>query len=325
MKTFEELINEVGAATVYSGTDVDEATQGALLEWLFDRYLSMYDGDEQKWIRRFRRQLNMFYPMYMDYLRVQDVRASMDPFITEFMERVHSGEATSTNGDTTTKSVTGSTSGSDRTITDDRTVRTPNLATDTINNNTRTDNLANSSTSTDTGTVGNVGTVDITDNGKTRGMNIAYPEANMGSIPQTIDNFPTDISYASGETDGFNRNIRDEDTSSTETRNLQSTTSGTQTGTVSDSGTGRVTETGTETTDFDGDVTKTTTGSNTSSESITNAGTDARSDRSEEIEQGRHASIAELLPKAVSAITSTNAIKFLVNNLLVCFDNYSEL
>ena len=84
-------------------------------------------------------------------------------------------------------------------------------------------------------------------------------------------------------------------------------------------------QSGTETTEFDGNVTKNLTESANGQETNTNATTGEHKDKSQDIDQGRHESPADILPRAISAITSTNSIKWLVNNLLICFDNYCEI
>ena len=323
--TFQELNDSIGAEEIYSGTQVDEVTQGALLEWLFDRYLSMEGDDTTTWLRRYRRALNMNYPIYMDYVRVESVRSNFDPFITEFMERIHEDNGTSTNTGSTTKNGSGSKSGSDRTVTDNQQVRTPDLVTNGSTGNTRTDALATSNTNSQTGTEGVSGSDNATDNGTQRSMAVTYPEANIGAIPADIDNFPSNIDYASGESDVFSKNIHNGSNTSTSTKNLTTTDSGTQTGTVTDQGTNRVTETGTESVDFDGNVTKSTGESNMFTESNSNSGQTIDQRNSEETEQGRHESPADILPRAISAITSTNSIQWLVSKMCNCFDNYAEI
>lgn len=443
--TFEELTDLVGSQAIYTGTTVDNATQAALLEWLFDRYLSAdirdTDRDTTRWMRQYRRNVNMYYPIYMDYLRVESVRSNMDPFITEFMERTHEDEGTTTLTGSTSKTSQGSKSDSEHTVTDNsnvrtpnltiadqgsksdnehtitdnsetrtpdltttdngtssentvidenehtvtdnQEVRTPNLTTSGTSGNTRTDNLTAQTNGSDTGNVVTDTVIDSTVDSQTRAMNIAYPEANMGSIPSTLNGFPSDISYAEGEADTFGNTHQIDDNQVTETRNLANSSTTTNTGTVTDSGTSSSQETGTDTkdidgdvttdrtadntvsgstsgthreqgtetkdfdgdvtrtltgsdsntrtetgtdrTDFDGDVTRTVTGSDQSTETGSNTQETQDSRETKETEQGRHESPADLLPRAVSAITSTNAIKWFVKQLLKCFDNYEEI
>jgi len=325
MITFQELNDNIGAEEIYSGTSVDSATQGALLEWLFDRYLAIYSDDITNWLRKYRRNLNMYYPIYMDYLRIESVRSNFDPFITEFMERIHEDNGTSTNTGSSTKNGSGSNSSLDRTTTDNLQVRTPDLVTNGSTGNTRTDALATSNTNSQTGTEGSSSTDRATDTGKQRQINIAYPEANMSGIPTDIDVAPASIDYASSAVEGQSKNEHTGSASNSTSRNLNTTDSGTQTGTVTDLGTNRVTETGTESIDFDGSVVKSSSGSHIDTEQTVNNGQVIDRRETSETEQGRHASIAELLPKAISAITATNSIKWLVDKMLNCFDNYSEI
>lgn len=324
--TFEELNDTMGAAEIYSGTTVDSATQGALLEWLFDRYLSMSEHEPvNTWLRRYRRQLNMLYPIYQDYLRVEAVRSNMDPFITEFIERVHENEGTATNSGSSTKQTSGSDSGQDRTVTDNTNVRTPDLTTESESGNVQNNNLRDTSTNTDSGTVTASHSEQSVGNGKNRGMSIEYPEANMGSIPQDIDSFPSSINYAAGEQDSFSRSTNQGSSSDSESRNLVQSGGSTHTGTVTDTGNSTVNESGTDTNKFDGIVTRNNSATHTTSETDTNNGESRNRDKGQEIEQGRHESPADLLPRAISAITSTNSIKWLVKNILVCFDNYEPI
>lgn len=325
MMTFQELNDNLGAEEIYSGTSVDSATQGALIEWLFDRYLSMLGNDTTNWLRKYRRNLNMYYPIYMDYLRIESVRSNFDPFITEFMERIHEDNGTSTNTGTSTKNGSGSNSSSDRTVTDNIQVRTPDLVTNGTTGNTRTDALATSNTNSQTGTEGSSSSDSATDVGKQRTINIAYPEANMSGIPTDIDVAPASIDYASSAVEGQSKNEHIGSSSNSTSRNLTTTDSGTQTGTVTDQGTNRVTEKGTESIDFDGTVVKSNSGSHMDTEQTVNNGQVINNSNSAETEQGRHESIAELLPKAVSAITATNSIKWLVGKMMNCFDNYAEI
>lgn len=312
MKTFEDVIEELGAGTVYAGTDVDNATKGALLEWLFD--LNICTGDDsQKFCRYYRRQLNMVYPLYVDYLKLEAVRSNMDPFITEYMDHTHEDDKTLSG--TATKANTGTVAdnGSITDTAESQTVRTPDITTTTSSTNTETRNLSSSSASD----ANHEEESEV--NTKNRSVNIAYPEANLNSLPLGIDDMPTDIDYAAAENDSFGR------TNTEGTSEDHSTGSNTETGTVEDDASGTGHEGGTETTDYDGSSTKTMTNTRTNnlSESVSTSGTEATDYESHD--EGRHESEADILPRAIKAITTTNAIKWLVKSLQVCFDNFSEL
>lgn len=320
MMTFEELINKEGAATVYSGTNVDAATQGALLEWCFDRALS--DEDTTKWLRYYRRNLNMYYPIYLDRLRVESVRSNMDPFITEFVERLREDTGSSTSSGTSSKNTQNSLTERDETTTDNTNVRTPDLTTTGTNSDTQSVQGTSGNTSRTLGDVTNTGSEDATDNSTQRSMQIQYPEANMASIPQDVDNFPTSIDYAEGESDVFAKKVHNGSNTNTQSTDSTVTDNGTQSSTTTGSGSNSVTETGTDTNKFDGSVIKTHSNTGTGTESNTDSHSQEDTRKAEETEQGRHESPADILPRAIQAITSTNSIKWLVDTMQICFDNY---
>lgn len=93
--TFEELVNNEGASNVYANTSVDEATQAALMEWLFDRNLC---DEPATFCRYYRRNLNKYYPQYLDLVRVLTVRDNMDPYVTYYFEHVGTDSGTGKTG-----------------------------------------------------------------------------------------------------------------------------------------------------------------------------------------------------------------------------------
>lgn len=324
--TFEQLNDQLGAETIYSGTSVDQATQGALLEWCFDRVLTISDESEiNTWLRYYRRNLNMFYPIYQDRLRIESVRSNMDPFITDFMERIHEDTTTSTSAGTRVKNGTHGDSDSEQTITDNTGVRTPDLTTTGSNSDTQTNSSTSSNSSRTLGETTSAGTDSTEDNTKTRGLNIQYPEANLNGVPVDIDGFPSTVDYAEGESDTFGKQEHEGSSTSSQTTDNTTTDSGSQNSTSTASGTNSVRETGHDTNKFDGNVvrTKSSNGNNTESETNTGSSSDSRS--GEDTEQGRHESPADILPRAIQAITSTNSIKWFVDTLQICFDNYHEI
>lgn len=312
MKTFEDVIEELGAGTVYSGTSVDNATKGALLEWLFDLYICTGD-DAQKFCRYYRRQLNMVYPMYLDYLKLETARDEMNAFITEYIDRTHEDEKTLSGSSTRTSEGSQTGTGRVEDTTDNTTVRTPDITVAGTSSNTETRDLAGSSDSDGTNHQ------EAENNGKSRAVAIAYPEANLNSLPLDIDSMPTSVDYASSEQDNFTKSTNEADTTT------HTETSTTDTGTVDNSGATSSHETGTEQTDFDGSNIRVSSDSKSieNTDTMSNSGTEAN--ESSEHEQGRHESEADILPRAIKAVTTTNAIKWLVKSLQVCFDNFSEL
>ena len=312
MKTFEEVIESEGASAVYSGTNVNLATQSILFDWLADLYISTGD-DIPKFKRYYKRQLNMIYPIYLDYLKLELVRDQMDPFITEYVTRTHEDEKSLSGTDTKTGSSTVSDSGTVQDVLDSQTVRTPDLTTEGTNSNLETRNLAGTSESDSTHNG------ESEDNQKQRQVTIAYPEANLNSLPIDIDNMPTNVDYASGEIDSFMKAGHTEES----TDHTEDAT--TDTGTVNNAGTTSTSESGTETTETDQTNTRTSSNTRQGSDSETHTNTGSETNESEEHEEGRHESEADILPRAISAICSTKAILWFVKSLQVCFDNYSEL
>lgn len=312
MKTFEQVIEDKTAQVVYSGTNVNSATQGALLEWLFDLNICTGD-DEDKFCRYYRRYLNMYYPLYVDYLKLEVARGNMDPFIQELMTRTHEDEKTLSGSATRANTGTVSDTGRTEDTSESTSVRTPDITVAGTNSNTETRDLA--STSETDGTHHEEGET----NSKSRNVNIAYPEANLNSLPIDIDNMPTTIDYASAEADGFGKTTSEVDATD------HSETSSTDTGTVGNSGSNSTHETGTETNEFDGSNIRTLSNTRTNNLSETASNTGSETNNATDTDEGRHESEADILPRAIKAVTSTNAIKWLVSSLQVCFDNYSEM
>lgn len=409
-KTFQQLVDEITLEEVFSGTDVDAATQAALLEWLFDYPLC---ADDNTFLRYFRRKLNNVYPMYKDRVRISTIKGNMDPFVVDFMERLHADRSTIQGVESGTRATTGSqTDGYTTTVTDNAR-RDPHLTDQTHGTDTRTPNLtktenlsktdvssstnSNNTTetrdlSTDTST-GNTETRnlryltngsneeqrDLTtanegethSNTKNRAFNVQYPEANlgqsMGGIPSSVDNYPALIDYVSDETDTIGSADSTSEDTRTEGGEILTTTvdDRKETGTVSNSGSSTVDEDGTirtvgsgstngtdtvtgntttkevgtethasnetrtqsgyETSESTSTTINTRTGDNESSETSSLDKTQTKNGRVEEVEQGRHESVVDILPRAIKAIVSTNDLKWLVDQCLTCFDTYSCL
>ena len=326
MMTFQELNDQIGAEAIYTGTNVDLATQAVILDWCGERYLSMEPNENvSKWLTRYRRNLNSKYPIYMDYLRIESVRSNFDPFITDFMERVHEDKGSSSETGFNSRSGTESKTDGETTTTDNTQTRTPDLTTSSVSNGTSQTTGTSQNINQLVGQVIDHRDEEATDEGKARSISIAYPEANMGGIPTDIDSFPSDIDYASGEGDNLTKNTHEGNSDSTSSTNNTTTDSGSQNGTGSEHSDGTVHETGNEVTDFDGRVVKQRTESDSSQEtgSTSSSSTDQR--EVNETEQGRHESPADLLPRAIEAITKTNAIEWFINRMQICFDNYDTV
>ena len=362
---FQELVDKVGISTVFQNTSVDLATQNCILDWLFDYELCC--DDETVWLRKFRRRCNDIYPKYLALVRVMTVKENMDPFIQVFMEKIHSTtdlkNSTLTIGDTGTASQTDT-----REIVTDRDVAEldTRTSTDTYNNladahsrgaegiksQTSYTNYqerttgGSSGTNTDT-TSGDpyaiAGAVDS--NGESRSIGIAYPEANMGSIPNGVasdSGATSDIAYATSESRNFSKNhTGSQRTDQHLDQTVETEYEDSNENTKSISGSHAVTETGTDTTTRTGSVTTTKGGrldtreditvtdgltrANTHNSTKTHTAQDNDSSKLEIAEQGRTESPADILPRAVKAIIGSDEIKFLITGLMPCFDCFGRI
>lgn len=361
--TFQELVDEMSLDTIFLNTSVDVATQNALLEWFFDYDLA--DDDTSKWLRYFRRRCNDIYPKYKDLVRVMSVKSNLDPFITEFMERIHtSSDVKNLTLTIRDRNVRHLEYGKRVDTTDVKTVQPHTTKTEEFNNvRDIHDRGANGVKSTTTytnyreDTLGSVdgGSTDKTsgnpyqtsaaveNNSQGRGVSIAYPEANMGSIGSGVNGGTDNIGYASSENRswqkdnlGATRVDQKLDEKVTNTHNESNESHKTINGTHA------ITETGTDTTTRSGSIVTSMQGSDytnaikgvvydgtdstTDDGTKTHTGSDTVNGRDTDIQQGRHGvSPAEILPKAVQAIIGSDEIQYLISSMQVCFDCYGRL
>lgn len=269
--TFEELIEKQGQATVFNNTEVDAATQGALIEWFFDYPLcTPEDEDPQgtKFMRYFQRNINLYHPRYLQLLRVMGVKDNLDPYVTEYLEEVTSradhtdGENTSTFTPTTTDTSVISGGHTD--------TRTPLTRTEVeTENTTKSDNFA-----------------------------ISYPESQLDSITLDIDienpQAARSIDYASNES-------------------LGGAKSGGKTTTQ---------EIGQETNAVTYQA-ETTTTSHTGSDTTKDVSENSTTSDTEHIHKGRNESVADIIPRAMSAITGSDPFTWFKKQLTVCFDCFA--
>ena len=342
-KTFDDVITDMTAAELYKGTTVDEATQQVLYDWFFDYTICTFD-DEDKFAKYFRRNLNKLYPMYMAQLRINTVKGNFDPFVTRYMEskQEHIGNSTkdsSNKSDSTNKSHSENTSDlkseNDEipNIVNDfqeRVERNPEL------NTTVSDNGSSNTNSTvrDNNSSNSSNNSGETTNGKSNAFGISYPEANLGSIPTDINVSPSicfansqSYSLSGNNTNGSSSNQQSGNSTNTSDQNSSHNgyTSTKEQGTEVSYNTHTETQTGNTTT-----INKSN-GSNSSdynsSSDTESKGREDNSDRSNDgsIEKGRDQSPAELLQKAINAITGSNEVDWLINRMSVCFNLYETM
>lgn len=360
--TFQDLVDELGLDTVFLNTSVDVATQNCILEWYFDYELA--DDDTTTWLRKFRRRVNDIYPRYKEEVRVMSIKSNMDPFITEFMQTVHN--SSDTKNTTFTESNDGSkiiAYGKSSSYNDQDTFRPGSTEIETYNNITDTHNRGQNGIQTTTSynnyhedvTGGSSGTNTdttagdpyqttgaVTNTGKGRAINIAYPEANMNSIGTGVDGGINDIGYASNETRNWSEDHlgatrmdqhldQEVSTEYEDSNESHKTINGSQS--VTETGTDTNTKTGNKTTTHEGSDVRAKTGSTanagrdttTTENDVSKTGAETNQGQSAEVYQGRHESAADILPRAIKAIMSSDPIKDLVLEIRVCFDCYARL
>ena len=215
--SFEEYIEQ--HPELYSGTECDEATQGALLEWLFDYPIS----DESKFARYYRRRLNLLYPIYLKQVRLCSVLNNWDPFIVQYMEQLGSTGKTTDGKATTNKTTAGTTGTTNTTSRIIDATRTPELdytterdlahsnhditiaqGSDTTtgktteaatNENTGSTTVTKDLATADTGTVTNAGTETNTNT-----KDLTTTETNGGSDSRTTSQTTTENGTTTGST-----------------------------------------------------------------------------------------------------------------------------
>lgn len=378
-KTFTDVVENIGLKNIFLNTPAykDDATQAVLLEWFFDYKLGT--DDQETFLRYFRRRINQLYPRYIHQVRIYTVTSNMDPFIQHYFEKQDrvtnntSETGTATKNGTGTQTTTGTGSGT-RAQT-----RTPNLEENVTENSTETGtasgtsetnetpNLTNTKTKTGTegrtsngsrteeGTTGTTTSgsesVTETENGKSKNFAIAYPEANMSSLPTGIDDTPESIDYVSNGAYNVSKRTNNTGTTTSGTEDGEHETSVTETGsetttynttdaerqtgtrqvtgTTSDStqdthaGTTRRTNTGTETVSETTQKTDSTEVENSTSDTENKTAEREETHSLDGREQGRDESPADILPRAIAAIQSCDPVKWFIDSMSICFDCFS--
>lgn len=339
LKTFDDFISDVGQSTVFANTTIDEATQGSLIEWYGFRKVC----DNDRFLRYFQRQLNLVTHQYEEYLRIESVQ--IDPMVSEYLERqikrkgTDSGTVTRSNQETrnlsnkvnTTESGTDeSTTTRDLTAVHDGTRDTTSSGSGTVTTDT-----------TGTSKVDGTGTVEVKDVGE--GTNTNTRTSNnkhlSGNLPQSSINagggFPDSLNWEyltqqdeSKDTTTDNGTKKDNNTQTT-TRNTTDTTTtdgntqqeSTTIGTDEETSHSTDTDTGTIKTDGTTSLNRDVSGTDTGT--VESEGQDVSNKQSDEDTRerytGRHEAPQDMLDRAREYILSTNAFKWLRDQVEVCF------
>lgn len=197
LKTFREVLQEQTQAVVFGDTQIDEATQTAIVNWFQFRKVS----DNDKFVAYFQRLLKANEEQYINYMRIQTVQ--FDPLVTQYMERLLNRDGSSSEKDK------------------DTTVNTGN---DTVNTSgtAKTNNSDNSVTDSR-------GVDSTTQNGETgdKSMNAQLPQSSTGASAGLPDNLNWNYATQQDERKGTSKNnSKSESTGKT-------TNTGTSTGTAS--------------------------------------------------------------------------------------------
>ena len=305
--TFDEIITKRGQATVFNNTDVDAATQNLLIDWYFDYGLCTSEKDDpngDKFLRYFQRNCNLYYPRYTQLLRVLQVKENLDPYVTDYLEEVVNRVDSTTGNSETTRTP-------DLTRTE---TTTPTVSTTTTRTPNTTDTSIVTGGHTDTRTPNTTSTTETESENKSDAFGITYPESQLNGVSLDIDTTTSrSIDYASTESLAGAKSTGESTTTETGTETNQ---------TVYNSETTTNTATGTETTVVSqtGDDTRETVESGTDTTETSNSGS-LVSDTGT-IHKGRNESVADIIPRAMKAITGSDAFTWFKAEMKVCFDLY---
>lgn len=290
--TFEEYIKKHSLDELFENTEAanDKATQNLI----YDQYYnySICTDNENDFAKYFKRRINLSYSRYKDQLRIMTVSGNMDPFINHYMETIASNERNGSSEISNKIKTDGTTSSTNAASGSNEVVRTPDLI------NTIEDNHSNNTSNTRTD--------DLQGDTKANAFNIAYPEANMENIPVSLDEAPS-INYANSQQYSLGK------TTNTGTQTVVGSDEGNSSSTSTSKGTEKTTQKSSDNSKQDG----------TSSSISVNEGKGSTNETSNDArrEKGRSEAIQDMLPRAIKAIRGCNAITWLLDELLVCFDN----
>lgn len=283
-KQFKTLLQEYGEQTIF-GNRYDQATRSLLTNYFYKRYAC---DDDDDFIRMFQYNLDLNQHQFEQYLRIQNT--DFDPMVGRYLEkrykdvynRKDEGSSTDTSNNTN-KYETDNTGSHTGTLTDNRVIGT---------DETRTDNLTET----------NQGTNSFND--KKTDVLSDMPQANVGSYTgQDVDNI--NLTYATRMTVGKDAHTGNDSNTQHNTGTVSTETDTTDTNTQTQN------LANTSNTTFEGTNNTTKTNENTNK---TNYDLDHK-----EVYTGREEAPQDMLERAKSYIITTNAYKWLIKQLDVCF------
>lgn len=303
--TFQEMADKITLAEIFNGTAVPAELQATVLDWYFDRKVC----DNDKFLRYFRRQVNLIYPEYERLISVESIQ--VNPLYTELLTRVkrNHGELTETGeqsgNNLTYDSDEHKVSGESKNVVSN--TNTGTATTETEGTDSRTKNT----TVTDNGSSSNSHT--LSDTTKNQGLTSALPDTT------TYTAFPEAMAWnsANGQTETKSNTERIE--TDTGTTNDTQTTADTESG----SSTGKNTSTHNDqiNTTQDNTATQTDTISRERSVEATSSNSLDRCESyfEDETVQGYKGFTAKNLSDFWNWIKQSHSIKWFLDNLDICF------
>ena len=283
LKTLEEFLQGEEISTLFEGTTIDEATQQAVYNWFKFRKVC----DNEKFQLFFNRVVTAHSEQYYSLVRVQSIK--FDPLVTQYMERLIDRSATNSENEKHTSKRSGNANNTDKTTGGDTT------ATEGSASTTNTDNVNTTQKGTQKGT----------QNGSSndKSMSAQLPQSSTGAgagLPDALN-----WNYATQQDESKNTNKQNTNNETTGNSN----SNGTSKGTATNEQTTKVTHN------------TTVTGSNNHNENETSNGerNGSNSEVVKERSTGRSGETPELLSKAITYISKTNAFFWLVDKLEAVF------
>lgn len=302
---FDKFVSTVGYNDIfkyYGEWILDNATSDAIYDYFYYRHIN----DDEKFLKYFQRNMKMYKKQYNNMLRNENIE--FDPMITRYLERQVIGKTTTTGTENTTGS-----KNANRLINNGGTItlKTDNVQTGSGNSTENgsagyTDNLSGSSQNTHTGNENH--------QDRTRNILSIFPQANVGSnTGGTLDDNVA-YNYASQMTD--NKNKGDRQDASTDNGTHSDTNTGTSNRTNNINSSNRNVLDGMQTQTNNSNSNRNDTEATT--QNISNNG-EENSNVKERLTGRENYDSGTLLTHARDYIATSNAFKWLVNKLEICF------
>lgn len=341
LQTFGEWASEHDFASLFTGSQIDAATQQNILSWFFTR--KVFTNDVEDFKRKFKIKLFTIESQYLNYLRVESTQ--FDPMVQNYMERLIQGigNATQSTDVASTGGVTTTTDAENATKTDatkdiNQTVTTTEDSSDKtderrsgLNKTTYIGHRDTDETGTVKGTVSTTELTDeLTDNKDLRG-NLPRSSTYSSGVPTNLDwsmtstqeqRRGTTATEKDGTTTTDSRTNRDESVNTNDTTTLSIDEDINKTGSAEKSG--RATTTGKETNDTSVDGTTHSVAKTENTGTTATTGETATETETKERYSGRSQAPQDMLDRARNYILKTNAFTWLTTQMESVFMSIYE-